>query len=626
LIALVFVGLIVDKVTGIYARMNEHQAEVKKTTFEISKFLNWYNVPLELQERTMRYVQHIFDHKKLGDVRENLKVWLKSSGELLPDLNMSLFGGFILRHPLLSHLPQDTLTIICELCEVNFFPPTDLLVTAGKLPDRMIYLRFGTAELVPQSPVELEKQYSKASCFRKPTLHALRSNTQTQFTVSQAGFAGLTEVEQICAGDILFSRELLLPCQERNTSTGVCKSFCETISLEFAKFNSAMERHDPATLQVIRISAAINEDSVDMLSWALASVGIRNVNTRIAGEAPLHRCARQGANACTDFLIQRLGADLNAKDEAGSTAVEIATLARQKSTVDLLVAHGAELPGNKHRVLSRGCTGATPDHLKILMGTVPDSTQEELESRLQKAGVDLSKWGIDGAKRLSDLFEEVRSGKCACVADSGQGGQMTRIACVLRIKVHAACGGQVKVLHATETQTWFRHAGQVLRLPAQLMAHGQLDNALEDLWFEKFGLCVPYVNDNFTQFGVEIFAEEKTSASYPGLRCVYIVHEVPYWACEPLADCEALGLPEGSIVERSAPRWPDGHMETCCYVWIAQDKDEAAQAAKTRANSEDIGDRSRRNSRLHSEPTLNLATIISMHSDVKFSHHASLPV
>lgn len=290
--------------------------------------------------------------------------------------------------------------------------------------------------------------------------------------------------------------------------------------------------------------------------------------------------------------------------------------------------HGADLFGNKHRILSRGTVGATPDHLKMLVDAACDNTQVELESRLKKAGIDLSKWGVDGAKRLSDLFEEVRSGKCACVLDRGQSGHMTRIACILRIKVHAACNGEVKVLHATETQTWFRHAGQVLRLPARLMKHGQLDNALEGLWFEKFGLSAAYVNENFTRFGMEIFAEEKTSASYPGLRCVYIVHEVAYWAREPVAECEALGLPDGNIVERSAPRWPDGHMETACYVWITEEKDEAAQTASmdTTVYAEDNNSPNRRDSRVRSAPTVNEETMISIQRDVRFSHHASLPV
>jgi len=231
--------------------------------------------------------------------------------------------------------------------------------------------------------------------------------------------------------------------------------------------------------------------------------------------------------------------------------------------------------------------------------------------------------GIDGAKRVSDLFEEIRSGKCACVADPEWGGQTVRIACVLRIKVHAVCNGQVKVLHETETQTWFKHAGQVLRMPAKLLKPNQFDSTLEDLWYEKFGLCVPFVNDNFTRFGVEIFAEEKLSASYPGLRCVYIVHEVPYWACEPIVECEALGLPEGNTVERSAPRWPDGHMETSCYVWITQDKDEAAQRVLTSASADEEVKGIRR---LRSAPTIGEEKVISMQSDVQFGHYVSLPV
>merc|ERR1712078_250878 len=109
-----------------------------------------------------------------------------------------------------------------------------------------------------------------------------------------------------------------------------------------------------------------------------------------------------------------MGANLNVRDDTGSTAMEVATLARKKSTVDLLVTHGAELPatpGKKERASSRG-SGTKPKYLDMLLAAVPDQTQEELESRLKRAGIDLSKWGVDGAKRLPDLFEEVRSGKC----------------------------------------------------------------------------------------------------------------------------------------------------------------------------------------------------------------------
>ena len=71
-----------------------------------------------------------------------------------------------------------------------------------------------------------------------------------------------------------------------------------------------------------------------------ASIEARNDYRR----TPLMLCARERGQAATGRLLIEAGADVNAEDKFGSTALELATWRGKAEFIDLLLEKGAKVP------------------------------------------------------------------------------------------------------------------------------------------------------------------------------------------------------------------------------------------------------------------------------------------
>eukprot|EP00931_Biecheleriopsis_adriatica_P107516 TRINITY_DN81855_c0_g1_i1.p1 TRINITY_DN81855_c0_g1~~TRINITY_DN81855_c0_g1_i1.p1 ORF type:complete len:1324 (+),score=259.04 TRINITY_DN81855_c0_g1_i1:58-4029(+) len=405
-------------------------------------------------------------------------------------------------------------------------------------------------------------------------------------------------------GDMLFSARLLLPCSNACELSCVCASFCEVVALKIDTFGSVFGQHFPLLLQELQLSAAVHMDSPEWLEWALhgQAKGKSSYMQSQRVQALLHECARGGAARCIHWLVRVKGFRTDIRDSTGRLPLEVAKTARQKAALDALVLEGAlaepdqpvaseelqELGGAKiidtpsaaglasdwSRLCSRAASRRRPRCIEALQeGGVYDSC-EALQAFLEASGVDLSAWvshgrSSGGAKGVDELFREMQGGYGRCVT-SALDGSVVRTLCVARVRIHAVCsGGQEKVLSETEHQCWLDSTGRALRLPMRKMCPGSegLEAALKELWQKVLGVDEQLVDVMFERGAERVYEEVKESASYPGLPCVYVVHEVPYWARlgegrtgsaadqAAVESCfEAVGLPDGGSFERTEDR------------------------------------------------------------------------
>mmetsp|Transcript_38184 Transcript_38184/g.105262 ORF Transcript_38184/g.105262 Transcript_38184/m.105262 type:complete len:1147 (-) Transcript_38184:116-3556(-) len=547
LIAMVLMGLVINEVTVIYSNMRQGSELVINALEEASNFMGWYAVPSDLQTRVERYLQNVFAHKEHMDNSMRLRDWLQASDGLFSELCLSIFGRCLHEHPQLRLLTREQLGPVCELCETVFFPPGEVVALPGAQPTKMLALRSGKLELT------LSGDGSRKSSGTSPR-----------------------GAKMVPCGGILFQRELLLPAAEKdNRHTAICRSFCEIIVLDIYRFNAELGSKRPQLLQALRIYAAIEEDSADLLSWALQDGHIGHEDILFSGETMLHACARLGATSCINWLMHSCDVCVDTRDARHQTPIEVARAMGNKAAVDALVMNGAAVVADM--------TDWRPFWSEPRMRLVQDRRQgievEALRERLLAGGVDLNSWGTAGAKSVVDFMEEIKAGTSICVTDSG--GEALRILSIVRIKISAVIGKRTKVLNLTECGKWMAQANRTVKLPMRRVCGGDLQRAIEELWSNGLGLGSHFVAKHFER-GVElVYEEEKPTATYPGLRCVYIVTEVPYWPRNPASDeLACIGLPKGMKFETFEPR-ENGSPRKNTWLWMAPFTPPLAEQANT---------------------------------------------
>jgi len=545
LLALMLMGILVNEVAAIYEKMRESGALMRCLLSEASNFMCRYHVPTELQSRVERYLQTVFNHKEQTDFRENLKNWLQASGGLLTELNSAMFARNLEAHPQLRLASADVLALASNLCESAFYPPGEAISRPGRPISSMVYIRCGVMEVLP--------------AWRKDTASSPGA------TYEGEGRA-LESHRKLGAGELLFAKNLLLPSFDRGNFTCVSRTFCEVTLLNFASFVEDMEKQCPEVLWELRVHAAIEDDAVEWLAWALSGTGGRGKSRLRLGEeeTTLHACARAGAANCIRWLVCAAGALPDLQDSGGRTPLEVAKAAGRKAAVDALVVHGAEITAATLRqgtaqILQR------PRWLEELRGASPEPSCKSLSARLERAGIDLAAWGVNNSKSVAELFAEVQSGMSACI--EGPDGPV-RVLCVARVRIQATCNGHEKLLVETQEERWLGAASAV-HLPANRMALGALDEALQNIWSKDLRVSPELIDEYFERGAELIYEEEKVTKTYPGLRCIYVVHEVPYWVrqVEDFGPLRCLGLPAGSSFETTQERG-DGKAKRRVFAWV----------------------------------------------------------
>eukprot|EP00427_Karlodinium_veneficum_P048110 CAMPEP_0169233344 /NCGR_PEP_ID=MMETSP1016-20121227/27565_1 /TAXON_ID=342587 /ORGANISM="Karlodinium micrum, Strain CCMP2283" /LENGTH=783 /DNA_ID=CAMNT_0009312679 /DNA_START=257 /DNA_END=2604 /DNA_ORIENTATION=- len=541
-IAWAMMGVLVNEIASIYAKMSERSVEVRYMLAEASSFMAYHKVPADLKTRIERYLQNMFNHKEHTEFRARLRDLLSQADGLHPELNLFIFGRALSAHPQLQLLSSGVLAQIADLCDLSYFPPGVVVMQPDWSPRTILYLRSGIME-----------SYNELN-----DTHTVLKTSRPSLTRSGIHAASLA------AGEWLFARHLLAPAGQPSNCAVSCKSFCEAISLDIATFNIMMDGQQEALLPKLRIHAAIQVDDVQQLSWALSESKVDIGSFLLDGGTILHACARLGASRCVHWISGSIPDGLEAHDANGKTPLEIARKCGKKSVIDALASFGANLQGSAEN--SPWVPLQKANHHNSLLQARSTETCESLIARLVKSHIDVTTWGSGGAKTVMDLLQEVQSGFTVIVESSE--GKLVRVVGNARIKVHASCDRGERILSETEDAKWLKVKEHVVKLPMKKMHAGNLEAALQELWKSSLDLDAAFVARHFER-GVElVYEEQKETGSYPGLQCVYVVHEVPYWVREPTNDeLKFYGLPLGTsfeVQETQAEQQKRRHV----FVWL----------------------------------------------------------
>ncbi|CAK0850119.1 unnamed protein product [Prorocentrum cordatum] len=147
IITSIVVGVVVNGVAQFIAKLGERSAETNERLTSASKFMKWYGVPTDLQARVHVYLKQFFDNKDREDMKGQLIDWIKKSKLLRAELNLALTGNCLASHRLLAELPRDLLVDVCELCDMVFHPPGEVLESPGSDVQRCLYIRAGCVQL-----------------------------------------------------------------------------------------------------------------------------------------------------------------------------------------------------------------------------------------------------------------------------------------------------------------------------------------------------------------------------------------------------------------------------------------------------------------------------------------------
>jgi len=593
LLGMVTLSIIINEVASIYAKASESNVAVQALLSEAASFMSMYDVPTDLQSRVENYLQTVFEHRSREAFGDSLRGWLKDSGTLLAELNSSTFGPILKDHPQLGALPSDVLARVADICETALLPPGELVCCPGVPPARLVFVRSGVMEYSWRAGAAEREIVLR---FSSKTVDKTRTSRRASWLHGDSA----THIEELCVGDLLFHKSLLLPPQDSGDSVCVCRSFCEVLTLEITSFRDMMKDEHPTWLHTLQALAAIDADSPDALAWALdqadakatdkfllcrplldASRDSGQSQTRTKRETALHASAREGAVACIRWLITNNDVAPGVGDSNGSTALAAAQAAQQQASVEALIACGATVVPEgceqdvSWTVLRRHCAQEAEDAVSV------DTTVGELQCILQQAGVPVETWQEerdDRASRLTELCREVQQGTCKILgASASDGTRLRRIAHVVRAKIVACCsGGAEKVLNVTEDARWWSQGGNpgsVTRLPAKRIRAAGFEQSLQDLWVKDLTLSAELVEKHFERGTTTVYEENKDSGTYSGLRCIYVVHEVVYWwrglslgenASRPIDEVyKHFALPHGGIFETM-----QGNGKKQLFVWL----------------------------------------------------------
>lgn len=202
----------------------------------------------------------------------------------------------------------------------------------------------------------------------------------------------------------------------------------------------------------------------------------------------------------------------------------------------------------------------------------------EFRKKLEVAGLDLSKWGINGTKSVEHLFWECYHQRGCVIRCIGVGTrtELKRVTRLVKIHLNAEIDG---ILHTLYSRMQFLHDGQSIErfqvplrrlqwkkesedtmssvLPALDESYcGELCPHTED-WragcrtalAERLGLTLSWQQQNLVEAedAYEFVMEaDVKSQGYPGLNTVYCIHEVTFHVIDPEdSQVQCIGLPQG---------------------------------------------------------------------------------
>lgn len=225
-------------------------------------------------------------------------------------------------------------------------------------------------------------------------------------------------------------------------------------------------------------------------------------------------------------------------------------------------------------LLTDACSMLTPQNIA------------ELEAALGNSGIDCRKYGLCSAKTVGDLWDECARGKCCLVI---RAGSKSCLRCINVIKVRLSVEMEGKRRHILqEKRTGVPHSERYDPLidatPSRVMDPKEsLELAATRCLKEKLSLDILWQNQHleFLHGSIKHWEEECESGSYPGLRCLYSLHEVSVRIVRPGELFFVLSFPNlgtfGTTETRSSGA-PRAHQ----WMWVAVNQAQEDLALKRR--------------------------------------------
>jgi len=222
-------------------------------------------------------------------------------------------------------------------------------------------------------------------------------------------------------------------------------------------------------------------------------------------------------------------------------------------------------------------------------GTAKSSHDEEMDRSPEIIGqmltdhnIDITKFGKDEAKTLSQLAEEVQSGAARLMLDATAHKKLVRVVDVvlLRVLSNAKDG---KILVETSEQYADSRKRSICRLPgSKKKPHENTKEVAMRIVQDQLSMGNCEVRFDFQ--GKEVFEQEEISPSFPGVRTVYRKELVQcYVACEDPEILQRVGLPAGT-----SWCYEDDTRNTKFFEWMTE-KQATTRKVKLKADSsEDV--------------------------------------
>jgi len=212
-------------------------------------------------------------------------------------------------------------------------------------------------------------------------------------------------------------------------------------------------------------------------------------------------------------------------------------------------------------------------HLAILLSSQYERELAELEQKLQRHGVDTSRFGTGNSKSLQELHCNVHIERTATV-EVNDSGQICRVVELVRAWIVAEVDGAPHVLMRLYPIISKSGRNFVSKTFAKKITHGETwKETLHKALATRFSMSPEIVEKHFKVLGnsykqstEENFGSVEVRSGYPGLRSIYRVHEVDVGVVDTdVVELAAIGLPDAlSFVTVKH----DGHFGSSLQKWV----------------------------------------------------------
>ena len=138
------VGIAVNGISTMVTRLSEKTAANMEQLAQVARFLKVYRVPENLQSGVHDYLLQAFENREREETKSRLMGWLKKSEVLRVKVNLALTGTCLTQHRWLKLLPTEVLANVCDICDTEFHPPGQELITQGAMVKSCFYIRSGS--------------------------------------------------------------------------------------------------------------------------------------------------------------------------------------------------------------------------------------------------------------------------------------------------------------------------------------------------------------------------------------------------------------------------------------------------------------------------------------------------